>query len=325
MTVSTTFFTLEEVAANHSSKSLWVIRNNKDDHPGGGEILLQFGGKDITQAMHDPNEHMHSESAYDVLEDFYIGEVVQSQRTKKSLVNDTTASNKSVDPFIDIHKPMVYQVWTSNWSKSYYLKMVHIPRHAKHTAPFFGSKYLEVFTTTPWWLIPIFWVPIASYCMIDALRTLSPKVGLACFIMGLLNWTFIEYGLHRFLFHVDEYLPDNRVGITMHFLMHGVHHFLPMDRWRLVMPPALGFALAYPIWWLYVLSFPGGFGQGMMSGSLIGFVIYDLIHYYLHHGGQFISHLKEMKSYHMDHHYKDPNLGFGITSKLWDYLFSTTL
>ena len=34
-------------------------------------------------------------------------------------------------------------------------------------------------------------------------------------------------------------MPDNRVCITLHFLMHGIHHYLPMDKLRLVMPPLL--------------------------------------------------------------------------------------
>jgi 4-hydroxysphinganine ceramide fatty acyl 2-hydroxylase len=39
--------------------------------------------------------------------------------------------------------------------------------------------------------------------------------------------------MHRFLFHVDEWLPDNRWALAAHFLLHGVHHYLPTDRYRL--------------------------------------------------------------------------------------------
>jgi len=39
----------------------------------------------------------------------------------------------------------------------------------------------------------------------------------------------MEYSLHRWLFHFDNWLPDNHFFICFHFLMHGVHHFLPMD------------------------------------------------------------------------------------------------
>jgi 4-hydroxysphinganine ceramide fatty acyl 2-hydroxylase len=44
------------------------------------------------------------------------------------------------------------------------------------------------------------------------------------------------------------------------------------------MPPALGFALAYPIWCALDLVFPNGIGQGIVSGSMTGFVLYDMMH-----------------------------------------------
>lgn len=51
-----------------------------------------------------------------------------------------------------------------------------------------------------------------------------------CFFIGNIIWTFLEYTLHRFLFHIDYYLPDSPAFLTLHFLMHGIHHYLPMDR-----------------------------------------------------------------------------------------------
>jgi 4-hydroxysphinganine ceramide fatty acyl 2-hydroxylase len=52
----------------------------------------------------------------------------------------------------------------------------------------------------------------------------------ASFVFGCIVWTILEYTLHRFLFHLDFYLPDNGVAITLHFLLHGIHHYLPMDK-----------------------------------------------------------------------------------------------
>ena len=46
---------------------------------------------------------------------------------------------------------------------------------------------------------------------------------------------------------------------------------------------------------------------------------------YTHHGKPFNAYLKEMKTYHLDHHYKNENMGYGITSKFWDYVFCTVL
>ncbi|KAJ3278356.1 fatty acid alpha-hydroxylase [Borealophlyctis nickersoniae] len=95
---------------------------------------------------------------------------------------------------------------------------------------------------------------------------------------------------------------------------------------RLVMPPALSLALAVPIYFIYTFFIPQWeYSCPVAAGTMIGYVAYDLTHYYLHHGRPYGSHLKEMKTYHLDHHYKDYNLGYGITSKFWDRVFGTVL
>lgn len=48
-------------------------------------------------------------------------------------------------------------------------------------------------------------------------------------ITGLIFFTFIEYTLHRFIFHSDKFLPDSRVARYIHFFAHGIHHMLPND------------------------------------------------------------------------------------------------
>lgn len=67
--------------------------------------------------------------------------------------------------------------------------------------------------------------PAAASITYDAVLSTS-----ACFVAGVVVWTILEYVLHRFLFHVDDYLPDHPVFLTLHFLLHGIHHYLPMDR-----------------------------------------------------------------------------------------------
>jgi len=109
-------------------------------------------------------------------------------------------------------------------------------------------------TRTEWYVVPIFWTPIAVYLFLRSLfqftgplpnfmdnpalpmsyLSLIPADSvvktLACFFLGNLIWTILEYSLHRFLFHIDNWLPDKPVFLVLHFLMHGIHHYLPMDR-----------------------------------------------------------------------------------------------
>jgi len=136
-------------------------------------------------------------------------------------------------------------------------------------------------------------------------------------------------------------MPDNRVFITLHFLLHGIHHYLPMDKLRLVMPPALFTLLAMPFWKLAhtVFFWDWYIATAVFSGGIFGYVCYDLTHYFLHHKSyvpiltrrppanhpSLPSYYKELKKYHLQHHFSDYQKGFGVTSKFWDKVFGTEL
>src|SRR4051794_17511385 len=74
-------FTLAEVEAHNSSKSCYVTLGRNvydvtdfiDAHPGGGELVLEYAGKDIKDILKDEASHEHSEAAYEVLEDSHVG------------------------------------------------------------------------------------------------------------------------------------------------------------------------------------------------------------------------------------------------------------
>jgi len=51
-----------------------------------------------------------------------------------------------------------------------------------------------------------------------------------------------------------------------------------------------------------------------------------MIHYFTHHGAmKDCNHMKEMKRYHMLHHYRNGDIGFGVSSKFWDRIFQTEI
>lgn len=195
------------------------------DHPGGEEFILQNAGKDCTQIMKDTLEHFHSESAYEILSSYQIGTLKTDEKITKQEIDD-----KKSTLFINPMKPMLRQVWQGNFTKKFYLEQVHIPRHTKESAPIFDYPALEILTKTPWFVIPIVWLPVVVLCTYIALQTLSTWHVAMLFLTGIVNWSILEYSIHRFVFHVDTILPDNKVFLTLHFLTHGIHHFLPMDR-----------------------------------------------------------------------------------------------
>lgn len=225
--------------------------------------------------------------------------------------------------FIDLNKPMLMQVLRANWTRDFYIEQVHKPRHYKYgSAPIFGN-FLEPLSLTPWWVIPLIWVPANIFVQTIALQGLRWYVHASLYFFGLCLWTLVEYILHRCLFHLDDHLPDNQVAITLHFLMHGVHHYLPMDRMRLVMPPTMMVVLTTPLYHLCHFVFRHYYGSmAIFCGAHMGYVIYDLTHYFLHHK-RLPEFFKDTKVWHLDHHYKDYQRGFGVTTRFWDVVFGT--
>ena len=45
------------------------------DHPGGDDIIMEYAGTDIGQVMADESQHVHSRSAYDMMEEYKVGEL----------------------------------------------------------------------------------------------------------------------------------------------------------------------------------------------------------------------------------------------------------
>ncbi|GAB5593077.1 fatty acid alpha-hydroxylase [Umbelopsis nana] len=343
-------FTLAQIAKHNSLKSCWVIHNGKiydvtefaPDHPGGDDLILDHAGKNVTDIMKDELQHSHSDAAYEMLEEYYIGDVVDAtcQGTERGEIRieetehffeddfkpkqtDLSADAKR-SQFLDLRKPLFPQMVRANFSKEFYLQQVHQPRYVPYSAPLFGN-FLDAFTKTAWYMIPTIWLPVVGYQVFKSLQSESPYVTAVFFFVGIFIWTLVEYILHRFLFHLDDLLPDHPLALLLHFTLHGIHHYLPMDKLRLVMPPALGFALAYPLMCLAHILFPAVAAYAIVGGAVFGYIGYDCTHYYLHHAKVLDFHFKEMKKYHLAHHYKNYESGYGITSKIWDYVFGTQL
>lgn len=138
---------------------------------------------------------------------------------------------------------------------------------------------------------------------------------LAFFGIGLLVWTATEYVLHRFIFH---YYPTSEWGKRIHFIFHGVHHDYPRDKKRLVMPPSASLPLATLFYFLFSLFFSRVNLHAFFPGFLLGYLVYDMMHYAMHHYNFKSSFMKKIKQHHMLHHYQDPSKGFGVSSALWD-------
>lgn len=166
------------------------------------------------------------------------------------------------------------------------------------------------------------WLPVAVWLLVRAVSVhgIGP-VGLAGIgVAGLISWTFAEYSLHRFLFH---YPARSRLGRRFVFLFHGVHHDTPQDKTRLVMPP-VGAALILGVLWLLFSSvLPHPWAEPFTAFFLLGYLVYDYIHYATHHFPMRHPVLRFLKRYHMQHHFAADGGRFGVSSPLWDWVFGT--
>ena len=156
------------------------------------------------------------------------------------------------------------QVWRADFSKSCYLQQVYQPRYLVESPRLFGPWYLEVrlraythiccahehrrssrvqhglssrpsscpLRCTSWSNSPLAHTLIlpSPLILLHPLKALVAGriariafvYAVPAFFLGNVVWTILEY-----IFHL---LPDHSVALTVHFLMHGIHHYLPMDR-----------------------------------------------------------------------------------------------
>ncbi|KAJ4955763.1 hypothetical protein NE237_012546 [Protea cynaroides] len=81
-------YLFEDVSKHSKTEDCWLIISGKvydvtsfmDDHPGGGEVLLSSTGKDATNDFEDVG---HSDSARELMEKYYIGEIDSATIPKK--------------------------------------------------------------------------------------------------------------------------------------------------------------------------------------------------------------------------------------------------
>ncbi|MDX2002576.1 MAG: sterol desaturase family protein [Chitinophagales bacterium] len=186
----------------------------------------------------------------------------------------------------------------------------------------FESDFLNFFSKVHF-SVPLFiFVPAIAYCSYLSLTTsgLSLLVQLGLFVGGILVWSIAEYCIHRFVFH---YHPKGKLAQRIHFITHGVHHDYPQDSSRLVMPPAVSIPVGIIFYLLFRLIVGPYMALPMFAGFMLGYLVYDMTHYAVHHLNWKNKTFRAIKKHHMDHHYRDPDAGFGFTSKVWDKVFDT--
>jgi sterol desaturase/sphingolipid hydroxylase (fatty acid hydroxylase superfamily) len=171
-------------------------------------------------------------------------------------------------------------------------------------------------------LVPItLFFLISSVCLYYAVTTtaIAYGVGILVLLSGVFAFTFVEYMMHKHFFHME---PDTPIKDKLQYSVHGVHHDYPRDKDRLAMPPFV--SIAYVLVFYVVFSFiMGDYALYFLPGFLIGYSGYLGVHYIVHAYQPPKNFLKVLWVNHAVHHYKDPDVAFGVSSPLWDYILGT--
>lgn len=149
--------------------------------------------------------------------------------------------------------------------------------------------------------------------------SLSARATVALFFLGFISFTFVEYLVHRYVYHINT---DTEWRKKFQYNAHGVHHEFPKDKDRLAMPPLLSITVA-TLLLLFFRLVMGDFAFAFLPGFLVGYAYYLSVHYVVHIYQPPRNFLRVLWINHSVHHYKDGDVVFGVSSPLWDYVFGT--
>jgi sterol desaturase/sphingolipid hydroxylase (fatty acid hydroxylase superfamily) len=187
--------------------------------------------------------------------------------------------------------------------------------------PMFESRLLDTLSRVHPAVPILIFLPAIALLFAWGLSLTSVPVAIVLFAAGYALWTLFEYWLHRIVFHFE---PADGIGARFHWIIHGVHHDHPNDPMRLVMPPAASIPLGAAVFGLIWLIAGHDWAPGIGAGFFAGYLVYDMMHYYLHHFRPHGRLGRILRERHMRHHFQDDTKGFGISAPYWDEVFRTS-
>lgn len=188
----------------------------------------------------------------------------------------------------------------------------------------FENPILEKLTYVHPVMPALFWLPVIVVCFLTGMNAglLTLKATTLFFFSGIFFWTFSEYTLHRYVFH---FKPNGKFQERIEFMMHGIHHDDPEDQRRLLMPVSAGLIIASILYTTFYFVLGGTNVKPFFAGFLVGYLIYDYIHFATHFFNLMdqVGFLKKLKQNHMKHHFSKKGILYGVSSPLWDHVFRT--
>lgn len=188
-------------------------------------------------------------------------------------------------------------------------------------ARLFRNPFLEMLTKGHPALSWGIHVPILVYCFYYGYThyDMSFLLMFGISVFALFFWTFFEYLAHRYIFHL---ISEKERLQKFAYIMHGNHHHYPKDRSRLFMPPVPSLIIAAALFGIQYLVLRQ-YAFAFYPGFILGWLMYASMHYLIHAIEPPFKFLQPLWRNHHLHHYRNENLGFGVSNTFWDKVFGT--
>lgn len=187
----------------------------------------------------------------------------------------------------------------------------------------FENDFLEKCTKTNLRIIATSHSILILISMSSCLWVGIPNNAYMYLLLGIIFWGMFEYYAHRYIFH---FIPSSEFGNRVHFMIHGLHHKVPSDVERLLIPLPVGLAIGV----IFIVTHTFLFGvHGCMFaiGFVFGYLVYDLTHYSIHAYNFDFFIFQYFKKRHHFHHYdengKESNFAISLFAIPWDIVNNT--
>lgn len=170
---------------------------------------------------------------------------------------------------------------------------------------------------------PLYFYSTIALCLalLAAREHLSTFHILIYLVCGALTWGLIEYVLHRFVFHYQARSP---LASKLVYQVHLSHHENPAAINKLFASLLLSTPIAAAYWLVaWAITDSWAAASYLFIGMSSGYFYYEWLHFQCHHRKSRIRLLNYLRKYHLLHHFKTPELRFGVTSPLFDLVFGT--
>lgn len=172
-------------------------------------------------------------------------------------------------------------------------------------------------------LAPLYFYTAVVLCLLILTRNqpLSLSFSLILLAVGVLSWGLLEYVLHRFLFHYDA---RSEAGKRLVYAAHLSHHEDPRATNKIFSSLLISAPVAAA--YLLLARITAGSWRAasfLFAGLTLGYFYYEWLHFRSHHRRARLRLFRYLRKYHLLHHYKTPELRFGVSSPLFDIIFGT--